>query len=197
MHRKDAIAWVVSVCAVTLRLSQAKTLGILVASAMRVERISLTNIGRNMVGSAKHQIKRSPSEGFCLNVLGKNVDQVVESFFILPSFARGRNDSGYSQWIIQIGLGRDAKNIVVFHARRVGRSREGFEDCRKVRSLLRPDDSQSAPVASDWRFQGAFAHCPTIWRQHRSYLLDSCSYNWPTDLTMRFGLVRFELAGLE
>lgn len=58
MHRKDAIAWVVSVCAVSLRLSQAKTLGILVAAAMRVQRISLANIGRAMEGLAKHQIKR-------------------------------------------------------------------------------------------------------------------------------------------
>ena len=58
MHRKDAIAWVVSVCAVSLRLSQAKTLAILVASAMRVERISLANIGRAMNGTVKHQIKR-------------------------------------------------------------------------------------------------------------------------------------------
>jgi hypothetical protein len=58
MHRKDAIAWVVSVCAVSLRLSQAKTLGILVAAAMRVQRISLANIGRAMEGMAKHPIKR-------------------------------------------------------------------------------------------------------------------------------------------
>ena len=58
MHRKDAIAWVVSVCAGCLRLSQAKTLSILVASALSVERISLANIGRNMLGKAKHQIKR-------------------------------------------------------------------------------------------------------------------------------------------
>ena len=65
MHRKDAIAWVVSVCAVSLRLSQAKTLAILVASAMCVERISLANIGRHMQGSAKHQIKRCWR--FCAN----------------------------------------------------------------------------------------------------------------------------------
>jgi len=65
MHRKDAIAWVVSVCAVSLRLSQAKTLSILVASAMRVERISLANIGRAMLGTAKHQIKRCWR--FCAN----------------------------------------------------------------------------------------------------------------------------------
>src|ERR1051325_11716273 len=58
MHRTDATAWVVSVCSLSLRLSQAKTLAILVASAMRVERISLANIGRAMAGSAKHQIKR-------------------------------------------------------------------------------------------------------------------------------------------
>ena len=65
MHRKDAIAWVVSVCTVSLRLSQAKTLAILVASAMRVERISLANIGRAMSGTVKHQIKRCWR--FCAN----------------------------------------------------------------------------------------------------------------------------------
>ena len=59
MHRKDAIAWVVCVCASCLRLSQAKTLAILVASALHVERISLASIGRAMKGAAaKHQIKR-------------------------------------------------------------------------------------------------------------------------------------------
>ena len=65
MHRKDAIAWVVSVCAVSLRLSQAKTLAILVSSAMHVERISLANIGRAMQGRVKHQIKRCWR--FCAN----------------------------------------------------------------------------------------------------------------------------------
>jgi hypothetical protein len=58
MRRTEAIAWVVSVCAVSLRLSQAKTLAALVASAMRVERVSLAKLGRQMIGSAKHQIKR-------------------------------------------------------------------------------------------------------------------------------------------
>ena len=65
MHRKDAIAWGVSVCSVSLRLSQAKTLAILVAAAMRVQRISLANIGRAMDGAAKHQIKRCWR--FCAN----------------------------------------------------------------------------------------------------------------------------------
>ena len=65
MHRKDAIAWVVTVCASSLRLSQAKTLAILVSSAMRVERISLANIGRAMQGMVKHQIKRCWR--FCAN----------------------------------------------------------------------------------------------------------------------------------
>ena len=58
MRRAEAAAWVVSVCAVSLRLSQAKTLAALVAAAMRVERVSLANIGRRMLGAAKHQIKR-------------------------------------------------------------------------------------------------------------------------------------------
>lgn len=65
MHRTDAIAWVVTVCAGCLRRSQAKTLAILVGSAMRVERVSLANIGRCMLGTAKHQIKRCWR--FCAN----------------------------------------------------------------------------------------------------------------------------------
>jgi hypothetical protein len=64
MRRTDAIAWVVSVCS-CLRLSQAKTLAILVAAAMRVERASLANLGRAMLGNAKHQIKRAWR--FCAN----------------------------------------------------------------------------------------------------------------------------------
>ena len=58
MRRTEAMAWVVWVCAGCLRLSQAKTLAALVASAMHVERASLANIGRGIVGTAKHQIKR-------------------------------------------------------------------------------------------------------------------------------------------
>lgn len=65
MHRKDAIAWVVSVCCISLRLSQAKTLAILVAAAMRVQRVSQANIGRMMEGRTKHQIKRCWR--FCAN----------------------------------------------------------------------------------------------------------------------------------
>ncbi len=65
MSRKDAITWVVSVCTLSLRLSQAKTLAALVAAAMRVERISLANIGRAMQGMVKHQIKRCWR--FCAN----------------------------------------------------------------------------------------------------------------------------------
>jgi len=65
MSRKDAITWVVSVCTLSLRLSQAKTLGALVAAAMRVERVSLANVGRQMQGMVKHQIKRCWR--FCAN----------------------------------------------------------------------------------------------------------------------------------
>jgi hypothetical protein len=65
MRRSQAIAWVVTVCAGCLRLSQARTLSILVASAMRCQRMSLANLGRAAVGSAKHQIKRAWR--FCAN----------------------------------------------------------------------------------------------------------------------------------
>lgn len=65
MRRTDATAWVVSVCAVSLRLSQAKTLGALVAAALSVQRVSLANIGRALLGNVKHQIKRCWR--FCAN----------------------------------------------------------------------------------------------------------------------------------
>ena len=67
MDRTDTVAWVVSVCAVYLRLSQAKTLGNLVAAAVRCRRASLADIGRQMLGAAKHQIKRCWR--FCSNDL--------------------------------------------------------------------------------------------------------------------------------
>lgn len=65
MHRTEAIAWVVSVCTLPLRRSQAKTLAALVAAAVRVERVSLANIGRAMSGMVKHQVKRCWR--FCAN----------------------------------------------------------------------------------------------------------------------------------
>jgi hypothetical protein len=72
MDRTATISWVVSVCAVYLRLSQAKTLGALVAGAMRCQRVSLANIGRQMLGSAKHQIKRCWR--FCANERVESAD---------------------------------------------------------------------------------------------------------------------------
>src|SRR5262245_5338851 len=60
MDRRDAMAWVLSVCAVSLRLSQAKTLSVLVSAAMAVERVSLASLGRSLGAGqgAKHAIKR-------------------------------------------------------------------------------------------------------------------------------------------
>lgn len=61
MRRTEAIAWVLGVCANCLRLSQLKTLSELVSGALKVERVSLAEIGRNLLGapSAKHKIKRT------------------------------------------------------------------------------------------------------------------------------------------
>jgi hypothetical protein len=60
MDRRDAMTWVLSACATVVRQSQAKTLAVLVAAAMRSERISLANLGRRIGGPAlvKHKIKR-------------------------------------------------------------------------------------------------------------------------------------------
>jgi hypothetical protein len=58
MRRHVAAAWVVKLCAGSLRLSQVKTLSVLVAAALCVQRVSLSALGRQMTGTAKHQIKR-------------------------------------------------------------------------------------------------------------------------------------------
>ncbi len=71
MDRTDAITWVLVVCA-SLRLSQAKTLSQLVAAAMRCQRISLAAIGRALLGSVKHQIKKCWR--FCANTRVETAD---------------------------------------------------------------------------------------------------------------------------
>ncbi len=60
MRRNDVIAWVLSVTA-SLRLSQSKTLSVLVAAALATTRISLAELGRHLTGpaAAKHRIKRT------------------------------------------------------------------------------------------------------------------------------------------
>ena len=62
MDRRDAMVWVLSVCT-SLRLSQAKTLSVLVAAALAVERVSLATLGRSVGGAGgcgvKHSIKRA------------------------------------------------------------------------------------------------------------------------------------------
>lgn len=58
MRRLEAASWVLSLC-YGLRLSQAKTLAAIVPSAMRVQRVSLANLGRGLPApAAKHAIKR-------------------------------------------------------------------------------------------------------------------------------------------
>ena len=61
MDRRDAITWVLSACAITLRQSQAKTLACLVQAALRCQRISLAALGRQMGNgtTVKHRIKRA------------------------------------------------------------------------------------------------------------------------------------------
>jgi hypothetical protein len=71
MCRTEAINWIISVCA-HLRLSQAKTLSDLVFAAMHCQRVSLANIGRNLLGKTKHQIKRAWR--FCSNERVESAD---------------------------------------------------------------------------------------------------------------------------
>lgn len=59
MGRTDAMSWVLSACLPFLRLSQVKTLSVLVSAMLGVQRVSLANLGRAMAGDAKHAIKRA------------------------------------------------------------------------------------------------------------------------------------------
>src|SRR4051812_36966366 len=60
MRRHDVIAWALSVTAY-LRLSQSKTLSVLVAAALATARVSLAELGRHLTEpvAAKHRIKRA------------------------------------------------------------------------------------------------------------------------------------------
>src|SRR4029077_10890167 len=60
MKRTDVLAWVLSVTA-ALRLSQSKTLSVLVAAALATARVSLAELGRHLTApaAAKHRIKRT------------------------------------------------------------------------------------------------------------------------------------------
>ncbi len=60
MNRTEVIGWVVTTLAGFLRLSQAKTLAVFVAAALRVGRVSLPAIAQFAVGGSmlKHKIKR-------------------------------------------------------------------------------------------------------------------------------------------
>src|SRR5262245_10750648 len=66
MKQLHAITWVLSLCT-DRRLSQAKTLADLVGASLRVGRVSLAAIGRQLLGNtaAKHRIKRTWR--FCAN----------------------------------------------------------------------------------------------------------------------------------
>jgi len=66
MTGRQAASWVLTVCT-TLRLSQTKTLADLVGAALRVGRVSLAALGRQLIGehAAKHKIKRTWR--FCAN----------------------------------------------------------------------------------------------------------------------------------
>lgn len=66
MRRLEAYTWVLTLGA-DLRRSQAKTLAALAAAALQVGRVSLANLGRNLLGppAAKHRIKRTWR--FCAN----------------------------------------------------------------------------------------------------------------------------------
>ena len=83
------VAWIVSACT-RVRRSQAKTLGELVAGAMRCRRASLADIGRGMLGKAlpKHKIKRVD------RFLGNERVEVAEAVWALMAIAakaaRGR-----------------------------------------------------------------------------------------------------------
>jgi hypothetical protein len=61
MNRTEAMSWVLSVCAHTLRLSQSKTLSVLVSAALSIHRVTVSQIGRliQSVATCKSRIKQA------------------------------------------------------------------------------------------------------------------------------------------
>jgi hypothetical protein len=150
MHRKDAIAWVVTVCASVLRLSQAKTLSILVGAAMRVERINLANIGRALSGTVKHQIKRcwrfcanerietaDAMRGILKRVLKKRKKKLLVSFdwTDIKSFQTLMASAVFKGRSIPICWASTSKHVYEGH-----RSRNAFEESLllTLRSMIPP-----------------------------------------------------------
>lgn len=116
MRRAEATAWVVAVCAGSIRLSQARTLGVLVAGALSLERVSLkrvslVNIGRRLLGTAKHQIKRCWR--FCANDRIETADAmrgVVKKVLRKRKAGPARISTLYGRRMTIEELFRDAKN---------------------------------------------------------------------------------------
>jgi hypothetical protein len=94
MDRKDAITWVLSLCALTLRRSQAKTLSELVAGAVGMVRASLAELGRCVSAQGPVDVKH------CI----KRVDRFVGNGRIEPAEAM----RGAVQW-----LARPRKRLLV------------------------------------------------------------------------------------
>ena len=67
MRSAEALAWVLSVCAPTLRLSQAKTLSVLVSAALTIHRVSVSQIGRLIRGAATCKARIKQAERFIAN----------------------------------------------------------------------------------------------------------------------------------
>jgi hypothetical protein len=86
MDRKDAIAWMLSLCA-SLRLSQAKTLSHLAVAACQMARASIGELGRCLSGSCGVAVKH------CI----KRVDRFLSNGRIEPAEAM----RGLVQWLAQ------------------------------------------------------------------------------------------------
>ncbi len=67
MSSAEALAWVLSVCTQYLRLSQAKTLSVLVSAALSIQRVSVSQIGRLIGGTASCKARIKQAERFIAN----------------------------------------------------------------------------------------------------------------------------------
>jgi hypothetical protein len=67
MDSAEALSWVLSVCTQYLRLSQAKTLSVLVSAALTIQRVSVSQIGRLIASGATCKARIKQAERFIAN----------------------------------------------------------------------------------------------------------------------------------
>jgi len=193
MHRTAAMAWVVCVCASCLRLSQAKTLAALVGGMLHVQRVSLANLGRAMLGTAKHQIKQAYR--FCANDGIKPIDamrgvvnKLVRKRKKKPLISFDRTDIRGLQMLMAAAVIK-GRAVPIYWASCEGHTYSGHPTRNRPRLSRPTSHADRTPIARAWRkmesptcqecpMETAVSICEQQCKQHP----DQFFAQWPNEI---------------